>query len=261
MSKALVIRNVDFAANALTTVTLEQDVPCTGISLSNSTLSLTSLEPVTLTATVTPVDTTDALTWTSSDASVATVVNGVVTPLKAGSVTITATCGSQSATCAVSIRVFIDPHMLYQYYLGPKKAGDVLDSVKIEGPGTTYGGSIITNGSGRHAIGNIDGSYASPIMIPADMTAIKVTLPNQLMKVAASWCNSNQSSGYGADTIKCLQNDGAPYAQSIVSGSRTIPVPEIAGVDSFYISTYLKETNGTNSQELLDQITVEALYD
>lgn len=264
MGKALVISNVNFAANALTTVTLEQDIPCTGISLSDSTLSLTSLEPVTLTATVTPVDTTDALTWASSDTSVATVGNGVVTPLKAGSVTITATCGSQSATCAMSIHVFIDPHMLYQYYFSPSETGGEVATIRLEGPGDTYGASIITNGSGKHVYYDrtlLDGEHAYPIMMPDGMTAISVTLPNQLMKVAVSWCDSTQGSTYGGDIIKCLQTDRQPYSSGITPGSRIIDVPDISGVDCFYICTYLKATDGTNSQELLDQITVEALYD
>lgn len=262
MGKALVIRNVDFAANALTTVTLEQDIPCTGIALSDSTLNLTSLEPVTLTATVTPVDTTDALTWASSDTSVATVVNGVVTPLKAGSVTITATCGSRSATCAVSIRVFIDPHMLYQYYFSSAKASGLLETIRIEGPGTTYGASVITTGSGRHVYQDatkLDGEHAYPIMMPTGMTSVAITLPNQNMKVAVSWCDSTQTSSYENDTIKCLQTDGVPY-DVITPGSRIVAVPDISGVDCFYICTYLAASGGTNSQELLDQITVEALY-
>lgn len=48
-------------------------------------------ETITLTATVLPADANQSVSWTSSDLTIATVVKGVVTPLKVGTVTITAT--------------------------------------------------------------------------------------------------------------------------------------------------------------------------
>jgi hypothetical protein len=59
---------------------------------------------VTLTATVTPSNTTDTLTWKSSNTAVATVSSsGVVSAKAAGTVTITATCGGKSASCNITI--------------------------------------------------------------------------------------------------------------------------------------------------------------
>lgn len=104
MSKnALVIKGANFAANKLTTVTLVVDEkPCTAISLSDSTKSVTALGNFTLTATITPADTTDDVIWSTSDDTVATVAAGVVSVVGLGTATITATCGEQTATCAVS---------------------------------------------------------------------------------------------------------------------------------------------------------------
>ena len=66
-------------------------MPATGITLDKTTAELAEGETLTLTATVTPEDATDkTVTWTSSDETVATVVDGVVTALKAGKATITA---------------------------------------------------------------------------------------------------------------------------------------------------------------------------
>ena len=80
-------------------------VPATGITLDKTTLSFTDSATQTLVATVEPSDTTDKVVWTSSAESVATVTNGVVKPLSNGSATITATCGSVSATCSVTVDI------------------------------------------------------------------------------------------------------------------------------------------------------------
>lgn len=104
MSKALVIKGANFSANKVETVTLSSPVPCTGLALSQDSMTPTSLGVAgTLTATLTPVGTTDILVWSSSDTDVATVENGVVTVVGLGSATITASCGEQTATCAVTV--------------------------------------------------------------------------------------------------------------------------------------------------------------
>ena len=46
---------------------------------------------------------TPAITWTSSESGVATVENGVVTAVSAGTATITATAGELSATCEITV--------------------------------------------------------------------------------------------------------------------------------------------------------------
>lgn len=78
-------------------------VPCTGIVLSADTLSFTATDTQTLTATVQPSNTTDVVTWSVSPTGVVIVNNGVVTPVANGSAVITATCGTQSATCNVTV--------------------------------------------------------------------------------------------------------------------------------------------------------------
>lgn len=74
-------------------------IPCEGISISPTTITFTTGNTVTLTATVTPFDTSDKIVWTTSNGAIATVSNGIVTPVQNGTCTITATCGNYKATC------------------------------------------------------------------------------------------------------------------------------------------------------------------
>lgn len=79
-------------------------VPATAITLDFSSKAMEPGSSFKLTATVTPSNTTDTLTWSSSDSDIATVAkDGTVTALKEGSAVITATAGSVKAECKVTI--------------------------------------------------------------------------------------------------------------------------------------------------------------
>jgi hypothetical protein len=80
-----------------------ENIPCTNITLNNTTLSFTNNSPQTLTATVTPTNATDTVKWSVSPSGICTVENGIVTPIGNGSCVITATCGSQTAICNVTV--------------------------------------------------------------------------------------------------------------------------------------------------------------
>ena len=81
-------------------------VPATGIRLNKTILSFTDSSSQTLIATVEPSNSTDSVTWETSDAGIATVSSGVVSPVSNGSCTITAKAGSYSASCKVTVNVF-----------------------------------------------------------------------------------------------------------------------------------------------------------
>lgn len=82
---------------------LVEYVLCTGLTLDKASMTFTSATPQTLTATVLPADCNDVVKWGTSDPAIATVENGVVTPVSNGNVTVTATCGGITASCAVVI--------------------------------------------------------------------------------------------------------------------------------------------------------------
>ena len=78
-------------------------ISCTGIVLSADTLSFTTTDTQTLEVVVSPSNTTDTIVWSVSPSGIVTVDNGVVTPIGNGECTITATCGSYSDTCNVTV--------------------------------------------------------------------------------------------------------------------------------------------------------------
>ena len=85
------------------TVTVKNPAESVTLNKTSLALDLSGTKTGTLTAAVAPSYTTDTVTWKSSNTSVATVSNGVVTGLKAGTATITATAGNKSATCTVTV--------------------------------------------------------------------------------------------------------------------------------------------------------------
>lgn len=85
--------------SAVCIVTVTSSAPVDSISLDKASLSLSVGNTGTITATA-----SGSVTWTSSDANVATVdSNGEVTAVANGTATITATCGTASATCTVTV--------------------------------------------------------------------------------------------------------------------------------------------------------------
>lgn len=91
-----------------------QEVPVQSVSLSAVTMTLNESESKTLTATVLPANATDrAVVWSVQPTGFATVANGVVTGIKAGNCTVTATAGGKSASCAVTVEVVETAQLIY----------------------------------------------------------------------------------------------------------------------------------------------------
>ena len=86
-----------------TTTPVVEEVKTEAISLDVATATVVEGQTVTLVATKTPVNSTQDIEWSSDKPEIATVVNGVVTGVKAGEAVITAKSGDASATCTVTV--------------------------------------------------------------------------------------------------------------------------------------------------------------
>lgn len=83
-----------------------KEIAVTSVTLDEETLALTVGGDKTLTATVLPEDAKDkTVTWSSNKPEIAKVdQTGKITAVAAGEATITATCGTKSATCTVTVK-------------------------------------------------------------------------------------------------------------------------------------------------------------
>lgn len=162
----------------------EQVIECTNITLDKSTLTFTTTDSQTLVATKTPSNATNIIVWSIDNNTIASVVNGVVTPLKNGSCVITATCGSKSATCNVTVSGISEP----------------IDT-KIYGSNYSYttGGFINTDGKFR----SFDG-YAYSEKIPMEANK-KINVYSNLA-VPIAYYNSN------GDWISTVTNSGVTWS-------------------------------------------------
>ena len=94
-------------AALFTAVSCEKDVPVTALSLDRQEASVEVGATLAIMPVIDPVDATNkVVTWTTDNASVATVANGVVTGVALGNATITATSDENplyTATCVITV--------------------------------------------------------------------------------------------------------------------------------------------------------------
>lgn len=98
VGQAATFENIDYKFN-----TSEDIFHDFAVSLSETTASMDVHERLTLTATATKDGEATSVVWASSDESVATVENGVITSLTAGTTVISATAGNVTAKCTVTV--------------------------------------------------------------------------------------------------------------------------------------------------------------
>ena len=126
-------------------------------AISVNTIATTFAEGTseTLAVTFTPANATNkTVTWTSSDETKATVANGVVTAVAAGTTTITATASGKTATCAVTVVTVEQLEALVAAYRNAITGGDAAEFVSLLDANEL--GLILTNYAELDATGKTD---------------------------------------------------------------------------------------------------------
>ena len=265
MGKALVVKSTNFGDQKLTTVTFTESVPCTGIALSESTKSVTSIgSTFTLIPTLTPLNTTDVATWSSSNNVVATVDNGVVTQAGVGTVVITATCGNQTATCTITAtNVLTYETQTGEVAIMGLNGKDYID-VGTSGGGEHYGCMVnnsvqTTRWLRKAASSTISGSTLYPILLGNGATTITASVPSNC-RLTIFYLNSEESCTYSADHsefakyAKFVSGDASQYDSNVPLGDRTATIP--SGVDSAVFDLQKPGTGNTVTAEDLAAVVI-----
>lgn len=91
------------AGDKTATCTVTVKVPASKVTLNTKQIYMVKGKSVNVKATVTPSDTTDKTSWSTSNKKVATVKNGKISAKKTGKATITVKAGSKKATVKVNV--------------------------------------------------------------------------------------------------------------------------------------------------------------
>ena len=163
-------------------ITPDLRVPCTGITVPSNTMSFTyDGENKTIEYTLTPAETTDTVSITSSDTSIIQIANDVATAVGVGSAQITITCGEQSTTINVyaALSTGSSSRAINQGVEGGSWSdGDYARTVNQVSGGSllSYLGAINPWGDGRY-ITNDSVHHSPPYKLPANCNIMRMTLP------------------------------------------------------------------------------------
>ena len=245
---ALVIKGANFAANKLTTVTfVEGETPCTAIALDENAVDVTELGSFTLTATVTPADTTDDVLWSSSDESVATVADGVVSVVGLGSAIIAATCGEQTATCAVSCDNVVLAYYPMFAQLHSSWNGANATSFPIET--YQYGWLVLGDDQNLATTRKLKNQSSStllnscPVKLPANTAAIKLSYGSGMYPATIyfGWMDTAQPAGDTATLLDCAKRISMDTTNSTKAlTAETLTYSAAEGADSFAVAIRCK---------------------
>ena len=266
MGNVLVIKGVSFSANKLDTIEFTDSVPCTAISLNKNSTSFNEVGATeTLTATVTPSNTTNPIIWTTSDSSVVTVNNGIITAVANGTATITAICGTKTATCTVTVEIGIDAVLVPWYTLAKSSSTGNWASIETVSGSSTNNCILACDSSDTSKYpltydNSVDTSPYRfiPIQIPTGTTTIRISSEYQL-KTRFLFYNSTQHETFKNYGAKVIQGATSGFDQTDFSTTLTFTVPN--GADSFasYIYVWGIEAQPSDKSNHIDAINIEFL--
>lgn len=204
----------------------------TAISLNAQSIMLTSIGSTQqLTATTTPPG--GAVTWASSDTSIATVSNtGLVTSVGYGSCTITASSGSVSATCAVAVSQVTLTSISADY----QQSGTVYDTASLDSlkndltVTATYSDSSTATVTEYTLSGTLTVGTSTITVSYGGKTAtfnVTVTATPTLTSISAVYTQSGTV--YDTDTLDSLKDDLVVTAHYSDSTTQTVTDYTLSG--------------------------------
>lgn len=190
----------------------DEPVAVTEVKITSTVKEVTAGETITLTAAVSPENATNkTVTWTSSDTTVATVKDGVVTGVKEGKVTITAKAGEKKATVEVTVKA------------AATSGGETGGSGSGETGGSTGGTTGGETGGETGTTTGFENTYWVIEEVPYENSGVKITLKNaQYIHIV----DSTSGSIYIANVEDYLKG-------SVVAGTHSVSYPD-KGVEFTY---------------------------
>lgn len=186
----------------------DETVAVTEVKITSTVKEVTAGETITLEATVSPENATSkTVTWTSDNNEVATVKDGVVTGVKAGEATITASAGGKTATVKVTVKA------------AATSGGETGGS----GSGETGGSTGGTTGGETGTTTGFENTYWVCEEVSYEKSGVKITLKNaQYIHIG----DSTSGSAYIANVEDYLKGD-------VVAGTHSVSYPD-KGVEFTY---------------------------
>ena len=236
MAKTLVLNGTNFAINKIETITFGESIPCTGITISEQSADVDYGGYYNVSVSVTPVNTTDSIIWSSSNENFS-VTNGIVSINGVGEAIITASCGNYSAYVVLTSTATFDSDNF-----------DTADNMYLDFSGDV---ATLAKANGKLAIGNVSetgyhalwsdadtqavGLTFCPIAIPVGSTSLTINYTNtHSTRIGFADMNTQCSAGYGGVKIVNFESTVGTATK------RTISLPE--GANGFYASVFSDAT-------------------
>ena len=241
-------------------------VAVTGVSLDQATLEITEGEHASLKATVTPADATNQnLIWSSDAEAIATVENGVVNAVKAGSAVITVKTedGDFTASCIVMVNaavIAVEGVTLDKESVDLTVGGDITltatvkpdDATDKEVSWTTSNDKVATVENGKvTAVGAGDATITVTTKDGGFTATCKVTVTNAVIAVTGVTLDKESAELTIGQTLK-LVAEVAPENASNKTVTWSSDASSIAKVDQSGTVTAIAEGSATITVETED---------
>lgn len=280
-TSTITVTTVDGSMTASCTVTVTP-VAVTGVSLDAETINLaTGGESVTLVASITPANATNtAVTWESSDTSVATVsAEGVVTAVDVGTATITVTTedGGFTDTAEAIVTVPVTGVMLSTSTLA-KTVGDASSTLvatvtpETANANVTWSSSApevatvsesgevapVASGTTTITVTTEDGGFMATAVVtvsPDAVTSVTSTAP-RTGQLVVSWDAATDAHATGVEVSMTNEGGGTNLpVQTVASGTNSVVLSGLSFPEAYTISLRTLGAASTTSSAVEHEAT------